>query len=678
MINPSLRRPSSGNARLRRTVGVIGLVVAMVITAGCEGTPQTNCQTSNPGGAYSVELCLSTFGSTEAGDFVVSAAVTVSPAGAASVAKVIFSLDGGYLLTDYEAPYSFALPSRKFVDGAKTLSAVANLRDGNATGSTAVTLQFANGISAPPVNTNHFIPTSGTAPAPGQPFVLVAAGDGASGRSQAADVVSLIASYDPNLFLYIGDVYEKGTPTEFRNWYGPPGFGWGRFRSITNPAIGNHEYENGVAPGYFDYWDNIPDYYSYNAHGWHFIALNSNLSGSPGSTQYNWLAADLQANAAPCTIAYFHHPVLNIGSEAPKYSFDPVWKLLADNGVDIVLNGHDHNYQHWRAVDRNYVPDANGMTEFVAAASGQGVRPFTTTDPRVVAGFDTYPQAVGALRFELNPAGAAFTYQNTAGATLDQGVIGCNGAGADTQAPTAPGALSATVNDGPSVALAWQPSTDNVGVSGYTVLRDGAPVATVPSAQTTYVDDQVAPNSTVTYTVEATDAAGNVSPPSNSRTVTVGGIPTTITAAASADTYVSADAPTIKYGTATVLRADTSPDLHSYLRFNLSTLSGPVQSATLRVYANSNHTAGFSVQDVADDTWGETSTTFKNAPTVDDTVASSGPLTAGTYVDIDISSLITGNGTYSLALSGINSTSLSVGSRESANPPMLIVNQNVP
>jgi hypothetical protein len=79
---------------------------------------------------------------------------------------------------------------------------------------------------------------------------------------------------------------KKGTYTEFSNWYGTPSTYFGKFRSITNPVIGNHEYENGAAPGYFEYWNMDPNksYYSYNAGGWHFIAINSNSKFKSGST----------------------------------------------------------------------------------------------------------------------------------------------------------------------------------------------------------------------------------------------------------------------------------------------------------------------------------------------------------------------------------------------------------
>ena len=123
-----------------------------------------------------------------------------------------------------------------------------------------------------------------------------AVGDGASGEANAHWSSQMIDGWNPDVFLYLGDVYEKGTYTEFYNWYGTSTVDYGLIRDVTNPAIGNHEYENGSAPGYFQYWNNPPNYYSYNAGGWHFIAINSTSEYSETlltSTQGKWLVNDL-------------------------------------------------------------------------------------------------------------------------------------------------------------------------------------------------------------------------------------------------------------------------------------------------------------------------------------------------------------------------------------------------
>ena len=194
------------------------------------------------------------------------------------------------------------------------------------------------------------------------------------------------------MFLYVGDVYEKGTATEFYNWYGQGSTFYGRFRQITDPIIGNHEYENGVAPGYRDYWNlgtTTPTYYSYDAAGWHFIALNSNCGllrdCAVGQAQYNWLLNDLNTHNNVCTIAYFHHPVFNVGYEGYATSMNDMWALMAQHGVDIVLTGHDHDYQRWVPLDGNINnlspngignPSSTGMTEFVAGGGGHGIQTF--------------------------------------------------------------------------------------------------------------------------------------------------------------------------------------------------------------------------------------------------------------------------------------------------------------
>jgi len=102
-------------------------------------------------------------------------------------------------------------------------------------------------------------------------------------------VVEQLVGWNPNLFLYLGDVYDKGSDSEFYNWYGTPDRNFGRLRGITNPAIGNHEYETGTTQAYSSYWNNIPHFYSFNTAGWHFISLDNTVEFNqmdPSSVQY--------------------------------------------------------------------------------------------------------------------------------------------------------------------------------------------------------------------------------------------------------------------------------------------------------------------------------------------------------------------------------------------------------
>ena len=641
----------------------------------------TGCASSSPSsGTYTVTLCFSDplDGSTLVGDTAVTATINVSGT-SPGVQRVIFYLDGAYLLTDYQSPYTFTLPTAKWVDGNHTLAVESLMRDGFIAQQASISENFNNNITTPPVNTNQFQPSTGQHPAGGQSFIVAASGDGASGEVYAGLVADLVASLNPNLFLYLGDVYEKGSVAEFYNWYGTQTTNLGRFKSFTNPTIGNHEYENGVAPGYFDYWNNVPNYYSYDAGGWHFISLNSNTAfepADPQSAQYQWLQQDLAANAGACTIAYYHHPLFNIGAEAPKTSMSDVWALMAQYGVSIVLNGHDHDYQRWVPLDANGQPSPSGITEFVAGGAGHGVQTFTTTDNRVAYSNDMNPAAFGVLLLQLNSNGANFSYVNTAGNVLDSGVIPCVNAGPDLTSPTVPGSFTANATSATNVDLSWSASSDDTGVSGYTVYRDGTEIATLPSSSLSYTDKTALPETTYAYSVEAFDPSDNYSGASGPISVTTPSMPPTLTFQVEADTYVNSSSPATKYGSATVLRADASPDLHAYLRFTVQGLAGyPVDQAILRLYANNSTSLGISALAVADNTWDEFNMTYGNAPALGSELATSGAYTSGNWVELDVTSYVTGEGTYSFGITTPGSSTLSFPSRElGTNAAQLMIN----
>ncbi len=407
------------------------------------------CTTSGPvAGTYTVTLCITgpADASVLTGDVTVTATASISPAppaGSANpVQKLVYSLNGAYLLTDYQTPYSFSLPTAHWTDGSYTLAVVANMRDGFVTSQTAIQLTFSNGVTTPPVNTGQFTITTGTTPPlPDDPLIVAAVGDGAGGETNSQNVVNLISSWNPNLFLYLGDVYEDGSPTEFTNWYGQNGAFFSAFRSITDPTVGNHEYTNGNAPGYFDYWDNIPHYYSFNAWGWHFISLDANSAYgqlAPGTAQYQWLVNDLATDQSACTLAYWHEPVYNIGSEPANTAMQSMWSLLVNAGADLVLTGHDHDYQRWVPLDGSGQPSASGITQFVVGTGGHGIQTFVTTDSRVAAAFDstTSPKPFGALRLRLYSSHASYDFVNTSGNFLDTGSITCKNASASTPTPT--------------------------------------------------------------------------------------------------------------------------------------------------------------------------------------------------------------------------------------------------
>src|SRR5215211_7315762 len=123
----------------------------------------------------------------------------------------------------------------------------------------------------------------------------------------------------------------------------------------------------------------------------------------------------------------------------------------------------------------------------------------------------------------------------------------------------------------------------------------------------------------------------------------------------------------------TTLRADASPDLNSYLRFDVQGLTGSITSATVRIYANSASSTGYTLHAVTDNTWTETGITYSNAPTMGSQLGFSGAITAGTWTTVDVTSYITGNGAYNFAFSTTSNTNISFSSREGANAPQLVI-----
>ena len=151
------------------------------------------CSSSTaPSGTYQVTICFTSpaNGSTLKGNSTVTISVSISGS-TSGVQHMVFNLNSSYLLTDYTKPYTFTLPTAKWADGSYTLSASAVMPTFTTTPAD-IMVTFRNGNASTPVNGNHFTPTSGSTPTSGQPFVVAAAGDGASGEANAGKVASLV------------------------------------------------------------------------------------------------------------------------------------------------------------------------------------------------------------------------------------------------------------------------------------------------------------------------------------------------------------------------------------------------------------------------------------------------------------------------------------------------------
>jgi hypothetical protein len=251
------------------------------------------------------------------------------------------------------------------------------------------------------------------APPSAREAVVWAVGDGAAANSAAPRVVARIADGRIDRLLYLGDVYEEGTPDEFSRFYGTT---YGRFAKITSPTPGNHEWPL-RREGYDVYWRHAlgatpRDYYSLRAGGWQIVSLNSESPHGAGSAQVRWLEHAV-SGPGDCRIAFWHRPRYDAGTvhgDAPDV--EPLWAALPGH-ARIVLNGHEHDMQRFAPRD--------GITEFISGAGGRdhyGVR--DRPDLRFA---DTVH--FGALRLALRPGRARWAFVADDGTTLDAGTIGC-------------------------------------------------------------------------------------------------------------------------------------------------------------------------------------------------------------------------------------------------------------
>lgn len=266
--------------------------------------------------------------------------------------------------------------------------------------------------------------------APAGASTVWAVGDGAYSGNNDVAVTNLMAGEPADQLLYLGDVYDTGTAAEFANYYQPT---YGRFKAITKPAPGNHEWGN-RATGYDPYWGptyTTPHYYSFDTGGWHVVSLNSEEAFGEGSPQLAWLRADIAGHAGNCTLAYWHRPRFSAGSHGDQTDVEPLWRALAGH-ASIVLNGHDHDYLRYKPID--------GITEFVVGTGGKSLYAMNAGDTRLAASDSS---SYGALRLSLTAGRADFNFKTTGGGTLDTGSIAC----ADQVAPPP------NVGQGPTLTL---------------------------------------------------------------------------------------------------------------------------------------------------------------------------------------------------------------------------------
>jgi hypothetical protein len=210
--------------------------------------------------------------------------------------------------------------------------------------------------------------------------------------------------------LALGDTqYVCGGLSAYQQSYGPT---WGRVFDTTRPVVGDKDFRStanaptgtgcssppGRAEGFFAYFGSksyiqpggTPGsgaYYSFNVPDgctpdgmnpcWHLIALSGNCvkakGCTPGTPQYGWLLNDLASypnSTYGCTLAFWHEPRFSSAAHGSNAAYDAFWRLLYQNGVDVVLNAHEHVYERFGKQSPDAAPVGNGIREFVVGTGG--------------------------------------------------------------------------------------------------------------------------------------------------------------------------------------------------------------------------------------------------------------------------------------------------------------------
>ena len=263
--------------------------------------------------------------------------------------------------------------------------------------------------------------------------VLVGAGDIVSCDGTDDKATAALVERTPGIVFTLGDnTYDEGTSAQFQDCYGPS---WGRFLDRTRFAVaGNHDYLTDHGAPFKAYFGSAAvrdgvTWFSEDVGTWHVIVLDANcaeLTGGcgPDSPEVQWLRADLAASTARCTVALWHQPRFSSGLHGNDPVVGPFWDALYAAGADLVLNGHDHDYERFAPQSPSGAADpSRGITEMVVGTGGAPLRAF---GPEIANDVVRSSFAHGVVALTLHPSGWSFQFVSTDGSFSDQGRGTCH------------------------------------------------------------------------------------------------------------------------------------------------------------------------------------------------------------------------------------------------------------
>jgi alkaline phosphatase len=277
--------------------------------------------------------------------------------------------------------------------------------------------------------------------------VLIGAGDIGNCNNRGAALTARLmdsvlradsaAKVHDEAFTLGDNAYPNGSTRDFAMCFAPT---WGDTAKLImkniRPSVGNHEHLSGGASPYYHYFGSRAGptdkgYYSYNVGAWHAIVLNSEIMVNVGFTdaerkaQLDWLDQDLKSNKRLCTVAYWHHPRFSSGWHGSDARLAPFWQLLYANGVDLILNGHDHDYERFLPqTPEGTVDSTKGIAEIITGTGGGDLRAFRAKS----APHSAYQVQghYGVLKLTLGAAAYRNAFLGVNGSTWDRGGGQCH------------------------------------------------------------------------------------------------------------------------------------------------------------------------------------------------------------------------------------------------------------
>jgi len=277
--------------------------------------------------------------------------------------------------------------------------------------------------------------------------VLIGAGDigacDSRGDEATAAIVDSVlrgdsvAKVHDGVFTLGDNAYPTGSATDFARCFTPS---WGdsakRIMKAIHPTPGNHETLSDMAAPYYDYFgksagSSKKGYYSYDLGDWHVVVVNSEIivngafTDADRKAQEDWLRQDLKGSNKTCTLAYWHHPRFSSGWHGTDTRLQPIWQILYDGGADLILNGHDHDYERFLPqTPTGAVDSAKGMVEIIAGTGGGELRGFRRTfEPNSVYRLEGH---FGVLKLTLGPKGYQWAFLDITKSVWDPGAGTCH------------------------------------------------------------------------------------------------------------------------------------------------------------------------------------------------------------------------------------------------------------